>query len=101
MAAPTIDIPPALANDPEVYTAIKEFVLDVITEAREILKTSSPAIQLQLIRSVLPIAARSLATKSSDDGMDAMREEVKEMYDAFRVAVGIEDDEDVTTPDEA
>lgn len=82
-------LPSSLAQDPEVYNAIKQLTLDAIHNARDILQTGSPAIQLSLIRSVLPAAARALAAKNTDDGLDDLKSEVAKMYGAMRDALDI------------
>lgn len=81
-------IPASLAQDPEVFAAVKNLVLDAIEDAREMMDTASPAIKMQLIKSLLPVAARALALRDADDGMDELKNAVKEMHETVADHIG-------------
>jgi hypothetical protein len=73
-------IPDDLLSDPDVYNAVKQLALGAIREAQDILNDGIPAIKLQLIRSLLPQIARSLATKREDSEEKELQEELSNLY---------------------
>jgi hypothetical protein len=81
------DLPAGLEHDPEVFQAMKRLALAAIESATDLLETSAPAIQMQMIRLLLPQVSRSLSTAKGDDDGE-LKAAVSEMYDAVRASIG-------------
>lgn len=76
-------LPAGLENDPDVRDAVKALTLTAIEEATELMETAAPAIKLQLIRVVLPAAARALAAGGSEDDLVELRQAVTTMNESI------------------
>lgn len=82
-----IAIPAGLENDPEVYAAMKSLALSAIQNAKEILETTAPSVQMQVVRMLLPAVSRSLSQRNEDDN-DELKAELQSLYEDVRKHIG-------------
>ena len=82
-----------IENDPEVREAVKQLALDTVQSARDVLATGSPAIQLQMIRILLPGISRTVG-KSDEKGDEELRKGLEKMYGDITKALGGDDGDD-------
>lgn len=80
-------------NDPRVREAVVQLALDVIEEARLVLRDCMPATKIQLIKVILPAATRALSTDTSGDELKDLREHLESFYSGFREDIGATVDE--------
>lgn len=84
------ELPAGLDEDNEIRDAVKRLYLDGLSEARKILTHGSPAIRLQLIRSLLTSAAKTLNKPSDGDDNGELRQKMDELYSSVNKAIGTE-----------
>lgn len=90
MTAPLVggELPPGLEDDPDILEAVKALTLAAISEAQHLIDNGIPAVKMQLIRTVLPAAAKALASKKGTDAKEELQAEMKKMYAGVRGAIG-------------
>lgn len=76
MPDPLAELVNAVADDPAVKDAARALALDTIARAHHLLTRGQPAMQLQIIRALLPTALASLKESPEDAGAVELRREM-------------------------
>jgi hypothetical protein len=86
MTPTELPIPAGIEHDPEIYAAVKKLAIATVDAAIDVLDTGSPAVQMQMIRIVLPRFTSSLNAQKGD-GNDELRGRVETMFGAVAEAL--------------
>lgn len=84
MPDPLAELVNAVADDPEVKAAARALALDTISRAHTLLRRGQPAMQLQIIRSLLPTALASLKESPEDASVGELRAEMAAVLSEVR-----------------
>lgn len=71
-------------NDAEIEHKVRLLALDALHHAQYILDYGTPALKMQVIRSVLPAMTKELAREQEDEAITKMRAEMIEMFKEMR-----------------
>lgn len=90
MPAPIPPLPRGIEDDPEVRAKAKRLLVQAYDTALEMLEESDPATKKELVKALLPIAARSFRDKGDDEEMAALRATVEATNTGLREAIGMD-----------
>lgn len=75
-----------LESDPDIYLAVKSLMLLGVSAAKDILDTAAPAIQLQMIRILLPRITGAISQGGGDKD-EELKKMVAGLYDQVADAI--------------
>lgn len=78
----------AVSGDPEIRERARQFALDLMTEAEDMLHNGAPAIKLQLVRSGLVNILRSIRQEKETDETILLKQQMEEMRAEMRGYIG-------------